>query len=87
MYVGLWSSGPRLPSPLNAATVVQLETTFLAVGGVDTEGFTGVDPVYADTVLEFDVVNMDWVVRPERLNVARSSAFVTAVDAELYCDP
>ena len=43
--------------------------------------------LYADTVLEFDVVNMDWVVRPERLNVARSSAFVTAVDAELYCDP
>ena len=74
-----WSPGPDLPFPVLFATSVPFGDTFLVVGGIG-------DGEYLQSILEFDPVANDWIVRPERLSVGRDDRpAITVVDSD-YID-
>ena len=78
-----WIAGPALPfGHLHSAKAVQLEDTFVLVGGLtkDHAGLT----VTSDAVLEFDNVNGSWVVREERLSRPRADHYAVLVE-EQFC--
>ena len=75
-----WTIGAHLPYRVKDGRTVQLRDTFLIVGGI--ERFGG---VYYDTILEFDPVSLDWVVRSETLSIPRERQFMIDVDVERFC--
>ena len=76
---GFWMAGPDLPRPLRlSATVPTTEGSFLLFGGVDNE-------YYYDTIIEFDPVNVGWVVREETMTWNKDRVFAVEVDREDYC--
>ena len=75
---GTWSLGPPLPSPVGGGTVVTFEDSFMIVGGSGGSG-------NYETVLQFDPVNMDWIVRDQTLQLGRSFSFAIDVEKELFC--
>ena len=54
-----WRDGPETPY-FYAAASTQLQDTFLVIGGTNGDGL--------DTIYEFDHINYDWILRPERLS-------------------
>ena len=76
---GFWMAGPDLPRPLRlSATVSTAEGSFLLFGGADNE-------YYYDTIIEFDPLNVGWVVREETMTRNTSRAFVVEVHREAFC--
>ena len=74
-----WMAGPDLPRPLRlSATVPTAEGSFLLFGGADNE-------FYYDTIMEFDPVNVGWVVREEAMTRNKNRIFVVEVDREDFC--
>ena len=71
----LWRPASNsLPDVLDSGTVVQLENTFIVVGGQK-----GSDREYQDTLLQFEPDSETWVVREERMRLARSSSYAALV--------
>ena len=75
-----WADGPALPFPLTYGTVVPTERSFLILGGRNYN--TG---DYFDTILEFDPLNMEWIVRDETLSAEGNSVYAITVDRERFC--
>ena len=75
-----WADGPALPFPLTYATVVPTERSFLILGG---SNYNSGD--YFDTILEFDPLNMEWIVRDETLSAEGNSVYAITVDRERFC--
>ena len=63
--------------------MVQLEDTFLIVGG--TPCYYNEIGCERETIIEFDPVNLDWIVREERLSQGRWLSFATAVPRDFLC--
>ena len=76
-----WSNGPPLPGGLWIGRTVQLETTFLALGGAKDWPQN-----YNDgTIYEYDPVNLAWREQEDRLLEDKSGFFIMDVPEEVYC--
>ena len=74
-----WMTGPDLPRPLRYTTTVPTaEGSFLLIGGTDNEAFF-------DTIIEFDPMNVGWIVREEKMTWTRNRVFAVEVDSGDFC--
>ena len=80
---GVWSVGPTLPFQVYTGTAVQTEDSFLLIGGFNGNGI-GDD--YLDTVLEFDPIDMSWIIRGETLPMPRRGHFIMDLDKNSVCE-
>ena len=76
-----WTDGPNLPFPISSARTIQTQDSFLLVGGINKDTLE-----YLDTIIEFDPVNVSWIVRNETLATARDAFYMVEVDRERFCD-
>ena len=61
-----WHYGPKLPYFIYEGASVQLENTFLIVGGSNSTG-------YLDTIWTFDIETENWIKLNQKLTIARKS--------------
>ena len=59
-----WHFGSELPIEMDRGTSVQLEKTFLFVGGYHNDSVL-------DTIWKFDVDNEEWILMEQKLKYAR----------------
>ncbi len=72
-----WREGPALSAVFDGAASAQLEDTFLLVGGyLRRDGGSGVE---LNTIYEFDQINYGWILRTQRLQLARDTPGVVAL--------
>ena len=64
-----WTAGPTLPNDVCYAANVQYGNTFLKVGGY-----------CSNTILEFDPICMDWIVRDEEYHYDNDNPAAVMVD-------
>ena len=60
----LWRTGPDLPNQRTGMASVQLEDTFLAVGGTKSRATS---QAYYDTILQYDNINEGWIEIPQKI--------------------
>ena len=69
-----------LPEPLGYARSVQLNTTFLTLGGRNYDGgYTFFSDIY-----EYDAENEDWLLREERMEMGRSEFAAVALSSQQF---
>ena len=67
-----WRAGTELDIALAAS--VEFEDSFLLIGGFED------GPVEMNTIYQYDATNDFWILRPERLELARDTALAILVD-------
>ena len=70
-----WSLAPYLPGSVHSTEQVQLEDTFLVVGGFDSN--------LMQSVFEFDPRTLSWMKREERLKFPRKYHSVIQIPRDL----
>ena len=73
-----WTYGPDMSIAIKAGAVVQFGNSFIVVGG---QGSSEVDSIH-----QFDAEQEKWILRNEKLNIARyeTTAFLVP---DSYCTP
>ena len=64
-----WRPGPELPHLLLGIASVQMENTFLAIGGADKSSSAQFE---SNSILAFDAINDQWVELPQKLDISAS---------------
>ena len=72
-----WHFGKNLPYIIKEGASVQMENTFLIVGGHNGSG-------YLDTIWKFDTVQENWALQGQKLNIARQT-FAAFLVPDEFC--
>ena len=76
---GEWTRGPDLPIADRLAREVQTEKSFFLLGGRADNN------EYLDTVIEFDPIAEQWILRDETLSRGKYLFYAAPIDASLFC--
>ena len=73
-----WSYGPDLPGRLSLGATLQMNDTFVIIGGFNNEEGENYDSFY-----EYDQVTNSWVERAEKLTLGRHSVSAVLIPDEI----